>query len=79
MIEKSIGGVAHWWMSANGKNGEWGSPLRWTTDPNKARQYGTKEEAQYVIGKDLPDCTAIEHIWIEEKRHLINLDKREVV
>jgi hypothetical protein len=65
MIEKVIDGVPHWWMRKNGQNGEWDSPDRWTTDPNKGRKYDTKLEAEYVIGRDMVGCIATEHIFMD--------------
>ncbi len=72
MIEKQIDGVPHWWMRRNGENGD--DPnniLRWTTDPNKARRYESKAEAEWVIGKgysdliQIEDAIATEHIWMD--------------
>ena len=62
MIEKNIDGVAHWWMSRTTYNGSWDSPLRWTTNPHKARHYESKGGADYVIGKEMIGCFATEHI-----------------
>jgi len=64
MIEKSINGVAHWWTRYDGQDEYWDKPERWTTDPNKARKYVSKEVAEYVMGKDMVGCTATRHIWM---------------
>ena len=65
MIEKSINGVAHWWVRRNGQNEYWGNPDRWTTDPSKARHYPSVEEAMYVMGHDMIGCIATEHLWMD--------------
>jgi len=62
MIEKSINGVAHWWIHDPSESTHWDDPSRWTTDASKARQYAAQWEAQYVMGHQMPDCVATEHI-----------------
>ena len=70
MIEKNINGQAHWWMSKNGDNGEWDDVRRWTTDPNKARHFDSKADADFAIGSEhneafLVDCVATEHVFMD--------------
>lgn len=67
MIEKQINGQAHWWipvrlLPVNIKSTNWDDPCRWTTDASKAVHYNSKEEAEYVMGLDMPSCKATEHI-----------------
>lgn len=70
MIEKSIDGVAHWWVRGKDQYGYWDDPSRWTTDQNKARHYRNKVEAEYVIGREyelhMVGCVATEHMFISE-------------
>ena len=65
MIEKSINGVAHWWMRKAGQIGYWDEPARWTTDPGKAKKYETKVVAEFVMGEDMVGCIATEHLWMD--------------
>lgn len=65
MIEKSINGVAHWWVRENGQYGYWDNPDRWTTDPNKARHYSSQAEAEHVMGSDMVGCVVTEHMFID--------------
>jgi hypothetical protein len=65
LIERNINGVAHWWMREDNQFGNWADSDRWTTDPNKARKYKSKADAEYVIGHDMSECIVTEHIWIK--------------
>ena len=62
MIEKSINGVAHWWIRKDGQNEWWDLPHRWTTDSSKARHYESKSDAEWVMGTDMVGCIATGHI-----------------
>ncbi len=62
MIEKSINGRAHWWVSYNWKNGSWDSSERWTIDSSVARHFQNKDEALFVMGNQMTDCEATEHM-----------------
>jgi hypothetical protein len=65
MIEKQINGVPHWWIRKPGQYEFWDLPHRWTTDPNAARLYDTRADAEFVIGKDMVGCVATDHSWIK--------------
>jgi len=65
MIEKHIDGVPHWWMRKPNQYGYWDDRDRWTTNPNIAKQYATRADAEYVIGRDMVGCIATEHVWME--------------
>ncbi len=62
MIEKSIDGVAHWWIPDHSESTHWDDPCRWTTDSSKARHYNEKWEAEFVMQPDMKDCSATGHI-----------------
>ena len=65
MIEKRIDGVPHWWTRKPNQYSYWDDRDRWTTNPNIAKQYDTRADAEYVIGCDMVGCVATEHVWIE--------------
>ena len=65
MIEKRINGVPHWWTRKPNQYSYWDDRDRWTTNPNIAKQYATRADAEYVIGRDMVGCIATEHVWME--------------
>jgi hypothetical protein len=76
MIERIIDGVPHWWIREPGQFSDWYDPKRWTTDPNKARKYNTKSDAEFVIGNakapmgsktDMSGCIATEHVFMDSQ------------
>jgi len=62
MIEKSIDGAAHWWIADHTESTHWDHPSRWTNDSSKASHYETKAEAEYVMGGQMTECVATEHL-----------------
>lgn len=64
MIEQVINGVPHWWKRDDGQFGDAMASERWTTRANEARHYSSKRDADFVIGNDMPNCVATEHLFI---------------
>ena len=62
MIEKNINGVAHWWIADHSQATRWDDPCRWTTDSSKASHYTCESDAKYVMGYDMYNCVATEHL-----------------
>jgi len=62
MIEKSIDGVAHWWIPDRSRATHWNDPCRWTTDPEQAARYEDKADAEYVMGDQIEGAYVTEHM-----------------
>ena len=81
MIEKKIDGNPHWWMRRPNQYGEWNAPDRWTMDPNLAKHYDSKREAEFVMGREMADggCIATDHAYMESPSKIVisHRDKRE--
>lgn len=59
MIERVIDGH-HWWWARKP-----GCQSYWTQDANEARRFEYRIEAEYVQGRDMPDATITEHLFID--------------
>ena len=64
MVEKSINGSAYWWMRPPLNHEHWDSPHRWTTDSAKAVHFPKKDAADLIVGSDMCECFATEHMDI---------------